>query len=436
MEPFYPQQIRDLTYRALDPLRTRLLCHYRFLDLALYKLEPVLQDEIRFGATEYGELIIEPKSFLTTFSENRIFSVRQLLHTVIHCVFLHQWTGKSIERALWNLCTDMAVESVILQMVPHELHLDADSRREGVLARIEPAVGAMTAERIMAFLRNSNVSGKEIREWSELFRMDDHPWYTDEHSEKTIIRPVTGTEKEWKALAERVLVDLEAFSKEMGEGAGNMISALRDLTRERYSYSEFLQKFVTRQEAMKLNMDEFDYITYSYGMDIYKDVSLVEPLEYRDDKKLVDLAIVIDTSGSTYGKLVESFLTKTYNILCENETFSRKFCLHLIQADAQVQSDITVHSHEEFVHEIQNFSVKGGGGTDFRPAFKYVDKLVEDGAFRHLKGLIYFTDGYGTFPGKKPAYETAFVYVGQDVNADATPAWATRLMLEESEFDS
>ena len=30
----------------------------------------------------------------------------------------------------------------------------------------------------------------------------------------------------------------------------------------------------------------------------------------------------------------------------------------------------------------------------------------------NLKGLIYFTDGYGDFPAKKPDYETAFVFIG------------------------
>ena len=51
----------------------------------------------------------------------------------------------------------------------------------------------------------------------------------------------------------------------------------------------------------------------------------------------------------------------------------------------------------------------GFGGTDFRSVFAYVDDLIRQGAFSNLKGLIYFTDGYGTFPERKPDFEAAFV---------------------------
>ena len=46
--------------------------------------------------------------------------------------------------------------------------------------------------------------------------------------------------------------------------------------------------------------------------------------------------------------------------------------------------------------------IKGLGGTDFRPVFNLVDKLILDKEFTNLKGLIYFTDGYGDFPAQKP----------------------------------
>ena len=37
-----------------------------------------------------------------------------------------------------------------------------------------------------------------------------------------------------------------------------------------------------------------------------------------------------------------------------------------------------------------------------------MNQLLRQKAFQRLKGLIYFTDGYGTFPAKRPLYETAF----------------------------
>jgi predicted metal-dependent peptidase len=44
--------------------------------------------------------------------------------------------------------------------------------------------------------------------------------------------------------------------------------------------------------------------------------------------------------------------------------------------------------------------VTGGGGTDFRPVFRYIDEHSElDPSL-----LIFFTDGYGTYPERPPAY--------------------------------
>ena len=42
----------------------------------------------------------------------------------------------------------------------------------------------------------------------------------------------------------------------------------------------------------------------------------------------------------------------------------------------------------------------GGGGTDFRPVFRYVDEHPE----LEPNLLIYFTDGYGDYPDRAPAY--------------------------------
>ena len=70
--------------------------------------------------------------------------------------------------------------------------------------------------------------------------------------------------------------------------------------------------------------------------------------------------------------------------------------------------------------------------ADFRPVFAYVDNLIRQGEFANLKGLLYFTDGYGTFPSQKPAYDAAFVFLGQ--GHPQLPPWAIQLVLEEEEL--
>ena len=55
--------------------------------------------------------------------------------------------------------------------------------------------------------------------------------------------------------------------------------------------------------------------------------------------------------------------------------------------------------------------VGGGGGTDFRPVFEAIEKsgIIPD-------VLVYFTDGYGTFPDKEPSYPVIW--------ASITPGYA------------
>ena len=74
--------------------------------------------------------------------------------------------------------------------------------------------------------------------------------------------------------------------------------------------------------------------------------------------------------------------------------------------------------------------VKGFGGTDFRPVFEYVDTLLREQAFNHLKGMLYFTDGLGIFPKKRPMYDVAFVFVETDYTQKLVPPWAMKLVID------
>jgi predicted metal-dependent peptidase len=78
--------------------------------------------------------------------------------------------------------------------------------------------------------------------------------------------------------------------------------------------------------------------------------------------------------------------------------------------------------------------IRGLGGTDFRPVFDYVDRLLKEGEFSDLKGLIYFTDGVGIYPSSKPAYKTAFVFVESVYNVPEVPVWAMKLVLRPDEL--
>ena len=239
----------------------------------------------------------------------------------------------------------------------------------------------------------------------------------------------------WKHTAQQVMVELQAFSKSAkGDQAGTVIRSLGAVTRENYDYSVFLQKFaLRREERMGTDQDEFDYIFYTYGLNLFRKVPLIEPLEYKEVQVIREFVIAIDTSGSCAGELVERFLVKTCNILRQTETFALKVNIHIIQCDAEVQEDVKIESQGQLEEYISHLELKGFGGTDFRPVFKYVDNLLETGELGRVEGLLYFTDGYGSFPVRPPWYRTAFVFLdrAEDVKV---PPWAMKVYLEETEL--
>ncbi len=240
--------------------------------------------------------------------------------------------------------------------------------------------------------------------------------------------------EKWKDLSERILVDLQTSSKEWGERSDSMLQGVKKINRDKYDYGLFLKKFAAMREDIELNPDEFDYVYYTYGMQHYGNIPLVEPLEYREVKKVRDFVIAIDTSGSCAGEVVQKFLDKTYSMFTQQENFFRKINLHIIQCDAEIQSDVKITCRKEFDDYIRDLEFQGFGGTDFRPVFEYVNHLIEMREFDDLKGLIYFTDGNGTYPKRRPPYETAFVFVDDDEFEYEVPSWAMKLVLETSEI--
>ena len=78
--------------------------------------------------------------------------------------------------------------------------------------------------------------------------------------------------------------------------------------------------------------------------------------------------------------------------------------------------------------------IHGLGGTDFIPVFDYVNELVAQKEFQNLKGLIYFTDGWGFFPSHAPEYDTAFVFVDDGFNNYDVPSWAMKLILQKEDI--
>ena len=185
------------------------------------------------------------------------------------------------------------------------------------------------------------------------------------------------------------------------------------------------------REELHADYDSFDMGYYAYGLSLYGNMPLIEPLETRETYKIRDFVIVLDTSYSVSGELVEHFLQETFTILTESDSFFVRNKIRIIQCDDSVKTDEEITDEKQIKPLLNKFTLVGGGGTDFRPAFSYVRDLLDKGELKNMCGLIYFTDGKGIFPAKCPPYKCAFVSVGA-YEGNEVPPWAMQVELEET----
>ncbi len=466
------EKMNQLARDVLILSRNTLLVNLRFMDMALSQFEYIPIDENTL-LTDGRHIFYNSRHVLKKYKEEKESSVRDYLHMVMHCVFRHMYMNPSLNRVYWDFACDIAVENVISELGIKAVTTKFEAQKQQYIDLVKKSVKHLTAEKIYHFLRENVPNEEGVEKLRQIFLADDHEiWYMtiqeieahlhvsfvedpqqgpngeddqqgdgdDGSGGKTDLQQVQGSAfrmevaQIWKDIGERMQVDLETFGKQRGLLPGGLTQNLQAVNREKYDYTSFLKKFAVMGEVMKVNNDEFDYVYYTYGLKLYEKVPLIEPLEYKEVKRIKEFVIAIDTSGSTSGELVQRFVQKTYNILKTTESFFTKINLHIIQCDANIQEAVKITTQEEFDHYIKTMKIHGLGGTDFRPVFRYVEELRKAKEFTNLKGLIYFTDGYGEFPERKPEYETAFVYVNDEYNNPDVPAWAIKLILEKEDI--
>ena len=452
------EQIEKRNKLAADVLRlsrNTLLVNLRFLDAALNQLEPLPVEGLTL-ATDGEALAYDPAHVLRMYKDEREAVTRAYLHMVLHGVFRHMFVHTLVDHHVWDLACDVAAEYVIAGLGLRAATTRRELLQKSVYAELQKEIKQLTAEKIYRYVLDKQLPPEKLAELRGAFYNDDHRlWYMSEAERALALgRPVSvsvtleegdgkgeslsvcvsAVEERWSEISRRMQMDMESFSKQQGDRAGNLMQNLREVNRERYDYTAFLKKFAVRGEVMRVSEDEFDYVYYTYGLQLYKNMPLIEPLEYREVKRIREFVIAIDTSGSVAGEQVQTFLQKTYNILKSIESFFSKINVHIIQCDATIQEDAKITSQEEFDDYLKKMKLHGLGGTDFRPVFSYVDWLREKKEFQNLKGLIYFTDGWGTFPAQKPDYETAFVFIDDGMNNYDVPPWAIKLVLQKEEI--
>ena len=432
----------------LSSTRNEIYLNMRFLDIALSGLDYTMNLNTATVGTDGFSIQFNPRHLIELYQQDLVLLNRVYLHMLLHCLLRHPLNREGREEDRWNLACDIAVESILDSIDNRCLNLLQSNLREDTYADLKEEMSVITAEAVYRWLGQKQDFLQQLELIRE-FRRDDHKFWPDddpENKDQQQEQQQSGEgdgngndrreelEEKWKHLSEKTQTNMETFFASYGDEAGDILQSLVIENRERYDYRQFLKRFVTMREEMRVDMDSFDYAYYTLGMELYGDIPLIEPLEYRESRKIKDFVIVIDTSDSCSDGVIQKFLEETRTVLSAQELFFEDANLHIIQADADIQMDTVIHSAKELEAFCQNFQVRGFGGTDFRPAFRYVNRLIDSGDLAGLKGMLYFTDGFGAYPERKPDYEVAFVFFEEDYIAPQVPAWAIKVVLGPEEL--
>ncbi len=368
---------------------------------------------------------------------------RDYMHLFLHSLCFHPVLSRGKNEKLWNLACDIAVEEMLDRWEIRELKKGGRDRRQFLLKEAGLPEHAAGPEKLYQALQQTGISRKHIENLEEAFRVDDHSCWREYRQEEAPGDQGEGKNgagkspaekslrflRKWKELRKECAKELENSRQKPGTQAGGGLQRVRPRAGGGYDYRNFLENFMVCGEEVELDLDSFDYITYWYSRQHYRGILLMEPLEYKEIYKLREMVIAIDTSGSCSGRVVQQFLQETYHILSGRENFFRRMQVHLIQCDSMIQEHVVIRSEEEFLDYMEHVTVKGLGGTDFRPVFELVDELIRKKEILDLRGLLYFTDGDGVFPVTKPAYDTAFVFLNDAYEKHSIPDWGIRLNL-------
>ena len=274
--------IQSLAASVMEQVRARLYVELRFLDRALFGLQPTPVLTFPTLGSDGTHLFYNPAYVIGRWTDGKNELCRDILHTALHFVFRHPFVGSNTNLILWDIAVDVAVEAAITDLSMPCLTSMFEPGEAGFLSLLREHVPQLTAERIYAFLKEGGVQPPLLGEMAAAFRRDSHEhWYTSQQTsfDNDPLRP-----SQWEQIRRRAQQELSLQQKAYGNKSRGLLLNMREATREKVDYRTFLQKFTHRAEVLHLSDEEFDPILYTYGLNTYGCLPLIEPLEFRDEK--------------------------------------------------------------------------------------------------------------------------------------------------------
>jgi predicted metal-dependent peptidase len=209
-------------------------------------------------------------------------------------------------------------------------------------------------------------------------------------------------EEKWKT----ILVRATAVAKAQGKCPAGMDRLVEDMLQPKIPWQTLLARYVT--EVLR---DDYDWMRadrrYLGGMTIIGEDGQVnrDQAIYMPDlmNEATEVVVAVDTSGSIGDRELHHFLSEAVAMLrCRNVKRIR-----LMACDAKVTLDEWIGPQDPLPKNLP-----GGGGTDFRPVFK---RLEKDPNFKP-KLLVYMTDLMGSFPDEsdRPPYDVIWLSATHD----------------------
>ena len=468
------QELENTGKRVLNASRTELYIDMRFFGSALNSLGYEMDLSTTTVGTDAVNIRFNPSHVLRLFVEEPGKLNRTYLHMLLHCIFMHMYTSARYENErLFDICADIVVESILDGMDYQCIYRVSSDYRDRWIETLEKELKVLTVERLYKYFSEDHpLDIFELEKLEREFALDDHGFWTrlqdsqepdkqdENHEDKEMppmddyqspqannqkdddgkkktkyinphrLKKIQNAQKNWDKEGKRIQTEIETIGKEHSERLGRLTWLLKIQNTSHTDYKEFLGRFKVLREEGGIDLDSFDYGMYSFGMDFYGNMPLIEENEFREVKKIQELVIAIDTSASCKDSLVQRFLNETAAILLGEDNFFQRIRICVIQCDNQVQRTDFIENKDEMNKYSSEIHVEGGYGTDFRPVFEYVEELKSEKKFENLKGLIYFTDGFGIFPDKPTTYDTAFVFAqDEDYDDEKVPDWALKLYI-------
>lgn len=400
---------------------------------------PFLREELsEIGIAISGDSPLSSTDGITMIMpEKGEVNEESFLHTFIHLIWSHPSLKMKTDDVIRDIACDMACEYIRSEVFPY-------SSGGALRRRIRDIAGEAADPRDPESLAEAlmDMYPEDIELIRDEFRLDGHSFWG---------RTLPGlTEKKKKAVREAVGSMEEKLSSgrgdrgDTGQLPGNRFEKALLREKGRHDLRRYLKRFADTGEEKALDTDSFDYIPYTYGMEHYGSMPFIEPLEYRESSKVREMAVAIDTSGSCSVEIISFFLSEIEHMLMDSDSFFDRMNIHMIQCDARVRDHTVIRSREEWKRYRKDLTLKGRGGTDFRPVFDLLSELYPasrdisspvNGRRHVLKGVLYFTDGKGIYPEKEPPWDTAFVLPGPGGLKAGAPSWARLLVLGKRQED-